>query len=286
MAAAQSRLPLRRLNDTRRRIHRAIDFIDENLDRDHALGELADIACMSRFHFQRVYRGMVGESPAETVRRLRLLRARDSILFDAASPAEAAAIAGFARLASFERAYRAQFDRDAGEIRPISEPLPRPEPLSRFTIVDRKTTEMGATSYAGERAAMDPLMTDAQTYARYLTSDPKGRALAVYHDDFLTPYDRPFRADLCFTVNGPLDGEAKARFAAAQVPGGTYACVEQRGLLFDLLPYWQNFENRTLAQAGWRRRSGPVLRWLFSDRAITPPSQRLAYLYIPVEAVH
>lgn len=279
-------MPIRRLNDTRRRIHRAVDFIDENLDRDHALSELAGVACMSRFHFQRVYSGMVGETPAETVRRLRLLKARDSIVFDGASPAEAAAIAGFARLASFERAYRACFDRSAAEIRPTSEPLPRPEPLSRFTIVDRKVTEVSATSYVGERAALDPLMTDAQTYARYLTADSQGRALAVYYDDFLTPYDRQFRADLCFTANGPLKGEANDRFAATLVPGGTYACVEQRGLLFDLLPYWSKFENQTLLQAGWRRRIRPVLRWLFSDRAITPPSQRLAYLYIPVEAAH
>ena len=51
----------------------------------------------------------------------------------------------------------------------------------------------------------------------------------------------------------------------------------------DLAPHWKDFVEQTLARSGWKQRSGQVLRWFFSDRAVTPPSQRLAYLYIPVE---
>ena len=39
------------------------------------LDELARIAHLSRFHFHRIYRAMVGESVIETARRLRLSRA-------------------------------------------------------------------------------------------------------------------------------------------------------------------------------------------------------------------
>ncbi|MGE0153955.1 MAG: helix-turn-helix domain-containing protein [Reyranellaceae bacterium] len=274
--------PIERLNDARRRIHRAIDFIDENLDRDSTLAELADVACLSRFHFQRVYARLVGQTPGETMRSLRLRRARDRIVFDGCSLTEAANDAGFPTVASFARAYRREFDRDPAEIRMLPQPLPRPRPLDRFTIVDRTAQTLAAICWSDERAAMDPLTVDTQTYARYLAADAGAKLLAVYHDDFLTPYDRDFRCDLCFPLDRRKLPEAAASFATVVAPGGLHACVEQRGLLFDLVPYWQGFVEGTLAQSGWRLRPGPVLRWFFSDRAITPPSQRLAYLYIPV----
>jgi AraC family transcriptional regulator len=284
MVAQAVPLPIERLNDTRRRIHRVIDFIDEHIDVDIVLAELADIACMSRFHFQRVYARLVGATPGETIRRLRLLRARDRIVFEGASLDQAAASAGFDSLPVFVRAYRREFDRSPAEINFLPHPLSRPRPLDRFTIVERNAKPMFTTSWYDERLAMDPLLVNTQAYARYLTSDADAKALAIYHDDFLTPYDRDFRADLCFPLTRTAQSDTAELFETVIVPGGLYACVEQRGLLLDLAPHWDEFEHSTLAQAGWRRRQGPVLRWFWSDRAITPPSQRLAYLYIPVEA--
>jgi AraC family transcriptional regulator len=275
--------PIERLNDTRRRINRAIDFIDEHLDREMLLAELADVACLSPFHFQRLYARMVGQTPSETIRSLRLLRARDQIVFDAASPSDAAHRAGFASLTSFARAYRREFDRNPAEIRPEPTPTPRPQPLRRFTIVELQAQQMAATPYSGQRAAMDPLAADVQAYARYLADGNNTLGLAIYHDHFLTPYDQHFRCDFGFPLNEPKLAEARDAFKQVMVPGGFYACVEQRGLLVDLVPHWQDFLDGPLAQSGWQQRSGPVLRWFFSDRAITPPSQRLAYLYVPVE---
>lgn len=277
--ALRPQLPIERLTDTRRRIHRAVDFIDENLDRKISLAELADIACISRSRFPRVYGELVGASPAETMRRLRLLRARDRIILEGVDLAEAGREAGFSRPHLFARAYREEFDREPAEIRVLQQRTARVRPLLNFTIVERPVERMSSISYQGERAVMDPLTVDAQAYARYLAGDQAAQALAVYHDDFLTPYDRNFRCDLCF----PLEASAAASFSSVVVPGGLYACVEQRGLLFDMVPYWEAFVGETLPQSGWRRATGPVLRWFVSDRAITPPSQRLAYLYIPVE---
>lgn len=274
---------IRRLTDARRRIHRAVDFIDEHIDRKIALAELADIACISRFHFPRVYGGLVGQSPAETIRRLRLLRARDRIVLDGISPAVAAQEARFGRLHQFARAYRKEFDREPIEIGVLPQTLPRPRPLTTFTVVERPSQQMFGVSYEGERAAMDPLTVDAQAYARYLAGDDGAKAMAIYHDDFLTPYDRDFRCDIGIPLDRPDMLAASRSFVEITSPGGLYACVEQRGLLFDVLPYWDEFANDTLPRHGWRRRSGPVLRWFVSDRAVTPPSQRLAYLYIPVE---
>ena len=51
-----------------RAVHRVIRTLDGALD----LASLASEAALSPFHFHRVFRGMIGETPLELHRRLRL----------------------------------------------------------------------------------------------------------------------------------------------------------------------------------------------------------------------
>jgi AraC family transcriptional regulator len=57
------------------RVMRAVVAIERDLDATLSLPELADHACLSPFHFHRLFTAVVGEPPAEYVRRLRLERA-------------------------------------------------------------------------------------------------------------------------------------------------------------------------------------------------------------------
>ena len=56
-------------------VRRVIEHVVTHLGEALALETLAEQACLSPFHFHRVFRGMVGETPLELVRRLRLERA-------------------------------------------------------------------------------------------------------------------------------------------------------------------------------------------------------------------
>lgn len=58
-----------------RRLERAIRFVVGRLDSVCMVEEVAAEAAFSRFHCQRMFRAMTGESVAERVRRLRLERA-------------------------------------------------------------------------------------------------------------------------------------------------------------------------------------------------------------------
>ena len=63
------------LQDYKRRMLRVLVHIQQHLDDRLALEELAGLACFSPCHFHRVFKGMVGESVKEHIRRLRLERA-------------------------------------------------------------------------------------------------------------------------------------------------------------------------------------------------------------------
>ena len=62
------------------RIQRVVDYLAEHLDETLDLDALAHVACFSPYHFHRVYRGLLGETVNDTVRRLRLHRSAVDLL--------------------------------------------------------------------------------------------------------------------------------------------------------------------------------------------------------------
>ncbi|MCB1035929.1 MAG: AraC family transcriptional regulator [Acidobacteria bacterium] len=92
------------------RIHRAIDFILANLDRSHTLDDVARAAYVSPFHFHRLFRSIVGETPAQLTRRVRLERAISILSHDPARPLTSVALdCGFASSSDFSRAFKKRY---------------------------------------------------------------------------------------------------------------------------------------------------------------------------------
>ncbi len=93
----------------RRRLQPAINYIRDNLHTDLSLTAMAAAANVSKFHFVRVFKDAVGETPVRYLTRQRLLRAR-RLLADTALPVgEVAKRCGFVSgdrlLAAFTREY-------------------------------------------------------------------------------------------------------------------------------------------------------------------------------------
>ena len=57
-------------------LQRAVEFIEENLHRDVSLGEIADIACKSPFHFARTFKDAMGITPVAYVIAKRIERSK------------------------------------------------------------------------------------------------------------------------------------------------------------------------------------------------------------------
>ncbi len=91
------------------RLLRVLLHIQRNLDQPLELDELAAIACFSPFHFHRIFRGMVGESVMEYVRRLRLEQAAQKLRFSDRPVIDLALDAGYESHEAFTRAFSARF---------------------------------------------------------------------------------------------------------------------------------------------------------------------------------
>lgn len=99
-----------RKNFYEERVNRVLDYIAQHLDGDLSLNTLASVSHFSPFHFHRIFQGITGETLNSYVRRARLERAAQ--LMKAAPARRITDIAldvGFAGLAEFSRAFKAQF---------------------------------------------------------------------------------------------------------------------------------------------------------------------------------
>lgn len=92
------------------RVNRAIDFILANLERSPTLDDIARAAHVSPFHFHRVFQSIVGETPAQFTRRLRLERAISILSHDPTRSLTSVALdCGFASSSDFSRAFKQRY---------------------------------------------------------------------------------------------------------------------------------------------------------------------------------
>ncbi|MDH8702509.1 transcriptional regulator GlxA family with amidase domain [Dysgonomonadaceae bacterium PH5-43] len=59
----------------RARINRVMDYIDQHLDKPLELKSIADVANFSPFHFHRIFSFLIGETPIDYIKRLRVEKA-------------------------------------------------------------------------------------------------------------------------------------------------------------------------------------------------------------------
>ena len=92
------------------RVNRVLDAIYADLTQPWRLGELAALADLSPFHFHRVFQAMVGETPNDFVKRLRLERSLHLMTFGKAKSLTTVALdSGFASSSDFTRSFKQRY---------------------------------------------------------------------------------------------------------------------------------------------------------------------------------
>ena len=93
------------------RVNLAIDHVVNHLHEPLRLRDLSRAARLSPFHFHRVFQALVGETPAEFVKRLRLERALGLMARSRAPSLTSIALAcGFSSSSDFSRCFKQRFD--------------------------------------------------------------------------------------------------------------------------------------------------------------------------------
>lgn len=91
------------------RLRRVSAYIHDHLEEDLDMERLAEIACLSSYHWHRIYRAIYGETLAATVKRLRLHRAAGDIVRTELDVSEIAKRSGYPDLQSFNRIFKSVY---------------------------------------------------------------------------------------------------------------------------------------------------------------------------------
>lgn len=102
-------------------IQRGIDYIETNLHHDIDIAQVADAANMSRWHFQRIFKAITGDTVKSYIRTRRFSEALESLLATDRAIIDIAVAAGFESQESFTRAFKQYFSLTPGQFRAIGE---------------------------------------------------------------------------------------------------------------------------------------------------------------------
>jgi len=101
-------------DDTFRRLCRGRDLLAFEYQSRVRLEQAAREACLSEFHFHRLFRTTFGETPHDFLTRLRMQRARQ-MLASERTVTEVCFEIGYESLGSFSSKFRAQFGRSPAQ---------------------------------------------------------------------------------------------------------------------------------------------------------------------------
>jgi AraC family transcriptional regulator len=95
-----------------------LDYIEENIGKELSVAELADTANFSRFHFQRIFVSVTGESLNRYIQRVRVEKAASLLLRNKRmSVTEIALECGYSSSAVFARSFKERYNMSASEWR-------------------------------------------------------------------------------------------------------------------------------------------------------------------------
>jgi AraC family transcriptional regulator len=215
------------LDAHRQRIARAIEHLETHLDEPLDVVALARIACISEFHFHRVFRAITGESVMSHVRRLRLERAARQLRTSDRKVIEVAFDAGFEAHEAFTRAFSAHFGLSPSDYRRAHVRAPYvidAAPISDFArLEERAPIEVLALRHVGAYSDVGAVWN--ALYSAVLARGASGAAYGLCYDDPEVTEPSRFRYDACLAVGiEPFDG-----FRRHVIAAGTYAVALHRG---------------------------------------------------------
>jgi AraC family transcriptional regulator len=274
------------------RISLVLLHIQRNLDAPLSLDELADVAHFSPFHFHRVFRGMVGESVKEHVRRLRLERAAQQLRATDRSVLDVALEAGYETHESFTRAFAEAFRMPPSEFRKNHEAAfearlasGTASRASEFRLQRLDSLRVVYIRHVGPYNEVGKAWSKLFPWAGMQgLLGPGTRMLGISHDDpDITPPDK-LRYDAALTVSRPV--APSGEIGVQEVPAGEYAVALHAGPYHFLSDSYAELAGRWLPGTGRELLGAPAIEFYLNSPQSVAAEDLRTEIWLPLENSH
>ena len=270
------------------RLRRVTAYIYDHLDEEIDLQKLAEIACLSPYHWHRIYRAVQGETIAATVKRLRLHRAAGHLANSDLTIEEVAERCGYPNLQSFTRVFKSVYGmppaqyRKNGSHRQFQGP-DRERINGMYDVEVRNVPATRLLTVAHRGSYMDIGKAFEQVMGWVASQGlmgPDTRLFGIYYDDpEAVPEDQlRSRAGVVMGEGFPEDSPLEV----TEIPGGEHAVLRYKGPYADMLGAYQWFFSEWLMKSNHEAGDAPMFEEYLNNPRDTPPTELLTDIYMPL----
>jgi AraC family transcriptional regulator len=284
-----------------RRFQNVIDHIYNHLDEALDLNRLAEIACVSPYHWHRIYHGITGETLAATVKRLRLHRAAGQLVNTDQSIELIAKQSGYTRLQSFSRAFSEVYDlpparyRNEGNHTQFQQALnsthveqtesERKNKMTEVTIKNIDAFEIIASSHTGSYMNIGNAFEKLFGWlgVRGLIS-PQLRSVAIYYSDPDSVAEDQLQSAACVALPNMSSIELDQSLEKKTITAGEYAVFRHKGPYAEMRSVYQWLYGQWLPNSGRDVADQPVFEEYLNNPREVAPADLLTDIYLPLKS--
>lgn len=271
------------------RLRRVSSHIYGHLDEDLDMDRLAEIACLSPYHWHRIYQAVHGESTAQTVKRLRLHRAAGDLSSSELAVAVIARRCGYPNVQSFSRIFKSVYGLPPALYRKRGshanfDPLhsQRNQGMFDVTIRDFPTQTLVALSHRGSYMAIGKAFEQLiGTLCARQQFNPQGRMVGVYLDDPEGVAEADLRAYACLTDHAST--ETAPPLETVVHDPGQCAVLRHKGPYADMRSAYRWLYGEWLRNSGREVADRPVFEIYLNNPREVAPTELLTEICLPLE---
>ena len=283
-------------NYYRQKTEEVLSYINNHLDEELNISRLADMFCISFFHFHRIFKSVLKEPLGSYIKRMRLDTSLKLLRYSEEPVKDIALKIGYNDLSAFSKAFSKEFGISPAEFRNDKSILlstnidyafkSRERPVvninPRFIVLpDKEAAGINVTGlYGGPEVskAWDEL-------EKFVISNKlfswKTELFSIYYDDpDMTPAEE-CKSDICIVTH--RKSELPLPIKQMKITGGRFAVFRFKGPYEKLWDFYNYIYGTWLLESDVKLRNSPSLEKYISYSEKMNPEKYVTEIYLPVE---
>ncbi|SMD42535.1 AraC family transcriptional regulator [Aquiflexum balticum DSM 16537] len=277
-------------------LNRAIQFIENNLDKKILLKDVAGKAFLSEYHFHRIFKSLTGETVKEFLLRLKTERAAIRLKHSKDDIGQIALENGFENHETFTRAFKRYFQLSPQEYREAIQEVvekKKKDYLKKAVNLDDLHVEEPIVknipdlhlAYIRHTGSYDKVASSFQRLmlwaATHLVLKLTPTTLGIVHDNPDLTDEEKIRFDACVILNKPI--QPKGEIGYKKIDGGKFAIFRYRGAYENFYSVYDYIYNVCLFEKGWELEDKPALEWYIKSPQFFKPENYVTDFYVPIK---
>lgn len=273
MESSQSR------NEYLRRVYKVQDYIESHINDSLSIEDLANVAGFSKFHFHRIFKGMMDEPLSRYVNRLKLERATHLLIYRTdMTITDIAYYFGFTDSAVFSRTFKSYYgvspshyrNHNSKNCKDVSETSQYNECKKVRGNVEIVTVDNVNVAYIRHVGTYKELAIAfskmIEKLFRYATEQnyhvfEDTKVLTIYHDHHEFTEDYQLRTSLCITIPNESAVET-SDIGIMVIPSGKYAVGHFEIFQEEYKGAWNFLYGEWLPNSGYKPRDSYPLKYI------------------------